>query len=445
MLNEPLLELITAAVDGELSPAETLRLRRELDASAEARAVFARLKSDSARLRALPPVPPPADLHRRVLAAVADVQPQPVPASDRQPLPVPPPATVPFAYHPRNPKAWRWVPAAVAASVLVGVAASSFLFFRQGGERPVARGLRPAAPGGITHPGGNQPGTRDAVPSAPFPHQPGAGTAVAGSAVPTDGANPAEAVAVAPAPRSARPDLLGGALQPETRFDRVELRIPFLKPLAEFDREDTRQLLAEELALDPAFRIDLFARNPARAVELFRTAAGASHVHLRVDATAQAHLQKRSTNAVVIYTESLTPAELAALFGKLCAEDAKVSPRVFDALHAVPVSSADDRELRVVLGTDPGLFKRPKAEAERHTKPGLDGKPISAGTADHIVKSITAGQGKGGEKSAVLTTWWPLANRTPPLASVELKSYLTNRGDRKPDVVPVMIVIRPAN
>ena len=69
-------------------------------------------------------------------------------------------------------------------------------------------------------------------------------------------------------------------------------------------------------------------------------------------------------------------------------------------------------------------------------------KPISAGTADQIVKSVS---GKPAEKSAVLLTCAPTTARTAPNTSVELKQFLAKRGDRKPNAVPVVIVIRPGN
>src|SRR5262249_57095856 len=77
MIADDLLQLMTAAIDGELTPAEAQRLRRVLADSAEARIVFAKLKADSHRLHTLPRVAPPADLHKRVMARVAAVTPPP--------------------------------------------------------------------------------------------------------------------------------------------------------------------------------------------------------------------------------------------------------------------------------------------------------------------------------------------------------------------------------
>jgi hypothetical protein len=257
-----------------------------------------------------------------------------------------------------------------------------------------------------------------------------------------------DVVAVAPLPRMARPDFLFHQPLPDTRFETVEVRIPFLKPVADFDREDIRIQFADELGLgQEPFRIDVFTRNPVRAVELFREATKASGVNLFVDGNTLTQLQKRSTNASVIYTESLTGAELAALFGKLNAEDAKVSPHVFEMLHATPVSPFDATDLKSVFGVDPGLFKRPADKtAEKIERTPDPTKPLSAGTADQIVKSVLSGPSKPGEKPAVLLTWNLVPGRPIPQGgSAELKQFLAKRGERKANVVPVIIVIRPGN
>ena len=49
------------------------------------------------------------------------------------------------------------------------------------------------------------------------------------------------------------------------------------------------------------------------------------------------------------------------------------------------------------------------------------------------------------EGSAVLLTWSPAQGRTPPATSAELKTFLAKRGERKPNAVPVIIVIRHGN
>ena len=99
----------------------------------------------------------------------------------------------------------------------------------------------------------------------------------------------------------------------------------------------------------------------------------------------------------------------------------------------------DQKTITALLGFDPGLLSDPAVPEK-----GIDSsKPISAGTADHLIKSVTGG--KGSDKSAVMLTWGPPAARTPPASSQELKLFISKRGERKPTAVPVIIVIRPGN
>lgn len=451
MITDDLLQLITAGIDGELTAVETRRLTRLLNSSAEARAVHAQLLTDSKRLSALPRVAPPADLHATVMARIAALTPIPTRLSKLEPRPrVAQPVEVarPLIV-PRHRKVSNWVPVAVAASLLLCVTSGSFLFFNQQNRTASARNVNRPPPNTLKGAGDPEwakwlPAETAQRPSAPLPRE---------HALPHDTAiakNPPvvvpvpDAVALAPEPRSVRPDLLGSRPLPETRFDMVEVRLPFLKPLAAFTGEEAQEQLAKELSRDPAYRIDLFSRNPVRAVELLREASKAAGVTLFVDGNTLTALQKRTVGATVVYTESLTPQELAMLFAKLSAEDAKVSPHAYDSLHATAVSPVDGSDLRSTLGFDPGLFKRPAVEkTERATDPN---KPLSSGTADQIVKSVLTGQGKPVEKTAVLLSWNLVPGR--PIAqanSAELKQFVGKRGERKAGMVPVMIVIRPGN
>jgi hypothetical protein len=429
MIADEVLHLMTAGVDGELSRPEAERLRRLLDDSAEARAVFAKLKTDSDRLRKLPPVAPPANLHARVMAKIAALPHQTLsePARGRAPR-----------------ESRHWVPVVLAASLLLGVAGSSFWFFIN--DNDTAKGKPRSAPGALD--GSSDPAWAMSLPadgirppSAPMPQERNGSEVVRNDSRP-----PVEvhSVAIAPEPRTPDRDLIGALPRPKIpAFEFAEVRVPFLRSLADFEREDVRKQLSDELGRDPAFRIDLFTRDSARAVAAFQTAAKSSGLTVHADATTMNHLKKGQAGAAVVYTDSLTAEELAALFTKLNAADAKVSPRVFDVVHAAPVGRADETEIRGVLGTDPGLFKR--ALPERGAKELEKGASVSAGTADQIVKSIAAGQGKPGEKGAVLLTWTPGNLRTPPAMSKELASYLAKRGERKPNAVPVLIVIRYGN
>jgi hypothetical protein len=128
------------------------------------------------------------------------------------------------------------------------------------------------------------------------------------------------------------------------------------------------------------------------------------------------------------------------LFAKLNAEDARISPRLFDSIHATPVAKQDETELRSILGVDVGLLKRATPTSDRKETVPDSSKSISSGTADQIVKSIA-----GGQKSAMLMTWAPSNLRAMPASSAELKSFLSKRGERPANAVPVIIVIRHGN
>lgn len=459
MMTDEQLSLITTAVDGELSPAETLCFRRLLDSLPDARTFYVRLKADSDRLRNLPQTLPPANLHQRVMAGIAAVTPSPSSASTplpRHPVNRPCPAeqtTLPFPAQKRQSR--RWIPVAVAASLLLAISGSSFLFFSQTGRKTTNVARNSNRPPPATHSGAADPEwakwlpfDSEQVPVAPTPNIAAQQTEPrvalndpSISVKPTHPMNPV-AIEIAPEPRSTlNPNILGSELRSETPpLDHIRVRVPFLKPLTDFDREDTRQQFAEELTKEPSFRIDVFTRNMPRSVEWFCAAAKTAGVTITVDPSTLERVNKGQVHSVVIYTESLTSRELADLFAKLNTEDAKVSPRVFDVIHAMPIVSIDQEALRSILGVDPGLNKRSSQE-----KGSDSGKPISAGTADQIVKNLTTGQGKNSEKSALMMTWLPTAARTIPASSAELKQFLLKRGERKPNAVPVAIVIRHAN
>jgi hypothetical protein len=260
------------------------------------------------------------------------------------------------------------------------------------------------------------------------------------------------AVAIAPPPRPAQHDLIAAPLLPPIPpFDLIQVKVPFLRAVAELEREDTQQELRDQLAADFPYRFDLFVRDTARGVDVFRNAAKAAGLTVFADAGTLDKLKKRQAHAVVVYVECLTRDELADLFAKVSAADMKFTPRVCDSLHATPAVRSDESELKDILGPTVGLYKRPHTSGGAGKPPLLDKKgepkPVSSGTIDTVTKSLTKPASKPGEKPAVLMTWQttrPAIPRTVPGMSNELKQFLARRGDRKPNAVPAIIVIRPA-
>jgi anti-sigma factor RsiW len=453
MLTENAKALIAAAVDGELNPAETHRFRRLLDTSAEASALYDRLKADSERLRNLPTAVPPANLLQRVMAKVAALTPPPGTLSSPKHSPGTQPGRKPSLIQEfseaRSRSTRPWIPIAIAASLLIVVSASSFLFFNRASGKSNSLARNPdRAPAATRNDAADSdwskwlPPENDPHPIAPTPTPKRRTETKMAQSDDVEASKPPverRAVAIAPEPRPGHnPDLIASELRPEIQMGLVRPRIPFLKVLTDFELEDTRLQFVDELGRDPAFRIDVFTNRLPRGVECFRNAAKTSGLNVYVDSTTLDRVNKNQLNSVVVYIECLDAKELAELFGKLCTEDAKISPRIFDAIHATPVLEDDQKALKAVLNIEPGLFKRPAPDKA----PDL-GKPISAGTADQIVKSLTTG--KGSEKSAILMTWLPAAGRTLPASSAELKQFLLKRGERKTSAVPVIIVIRHGN
>ena len=102
MITEDQLQLITAAIDGELSDREIIRLERLLGDSTEAQVIHDKLKADRDRLRNLPIVPHPVDLHARVMAGI-------------EPLAIAPVCRLETPRHSTR-KTWPWAPVAIAAT-----------------------------------------------------------------------------------------------------------------------------------------------------------------------------------------------------------------------------------------------------------------------------------------------------------------------------------------
>ena len=98
-------ELISAALDGALSPGQRKELDAHLAACPECAALYKELSALHAALEDLPPVEPPADLKARIMEAVAAEKVVPFPPKRND----------------RLPHRWRWLAsAAVLAIVLLG-------------------------------------------------------------------------------------------------------------------------------------------------------------------------------------------------------------------------------------------------------------------------------------------------------------------------------------
>ncbi|MCU0702850.1 MAG: hypothetical protein MUF18_02550 [Fimbriiglobus sp.] len=409
MLTEPEQLLITAAVDGELSPAEAKEFDRLLAAKPVAARLYRRLKADAARLAALPRHPAPSDLARRVMARVRPVAPA------RKP----------------TPRGRSFLPYLVAASLFVGAVGGSFLFFRGNPiQTEQAQQNRPSPEPSVRVP--HTPA--DTTASA----KPGRGEDGVSKPADNDGAfaklpaeEPKAEVLVQAPPKAMTPEekeLFGAGLMVESKpLRQVEPVVPMVLSGLEFHKEEPQARMKAELDREGGFRLNLFSKNTPAAAEQVAAAARSVGVNLFVEGQTAERIKKPLSLPYAVYVENLTAAELAALLGTLSKQVNEQSrpETILGTAHFVPADVQEQKDLKELLGLD---WMLPRAKA--------DGKAVSDGTLKELVASVK----KPGEKAAVLVTYAAKLNagKTP-----EVKQFADKRGDRKPGTVPLLVVIRP--
>jgi len=405
-------ELLTTAVDGELTPGQSQAFLRLLKAKPEATTLFCTLKADAESLRArvLPPIPV-----SQVAAVLGRIRPT---MSPRRPAPTR--RTLVLQY-------------AVAASVFFTLCSASFWVFtardRREQDKVQIRRL-PVIDTTTATPERDSFAIAHSEPKLPEPKPP---------VLPDENPLPKEVIAqkpvepeTAPAPRSAIGDVVGsGIIENPKPLTEVRLRLPFLTDATEFDTADVQARLKLEFALDPAFRLDLFSKNSTAALEMLQAAAKQAGVGVTVDAKTQDLLNKKVPISVGFYLEGMTAPELGLFFGAIGKSlQSAAKPLPLASAHLVPVGATEYRDLKELLGVDliPQRIGRPIGEP----------KPISADTLGKVTGAVK----KTGEKSGVVVAYSPANARSNPAQSKEVKAFLDKRPERKPGTIPLLIVIR---
>jgi len=412
--NESELELLTAGVDGELSRRETAELRELLANRPEAVALFAELQRDAAGVRDLSKAIAPENLASAILSQ----------------LPIIVPSTL-KRYTPNRRSAW--MPTAIVASVLFTVSSGSYLFFNVQEQRAVAKGIREQLPFVPPNVPADEP-DHDSIVVAkakPGPRPP----QISGKPGPETERPFAENLAqtpnveTAPLPRLAGGDLVGaGILDHIKPLIGAEIRLNPIIDAAEFGAMDIQAFLIKELQRDPAFRLDLFSRSPASGLEALQRAAKSAGLAITIDARTQDLLNRKVSVAVALYTEALTPAEIAALLAELAKQLKNTSPVPIGNTHLVPAGAVETREIREIFGVDLNPAKVAKA---------TDPKPLSADTLNKVTSAV-----KKNDKPAIVSVYLPSQMRTPQAQSKEVKDYLARKADRKPGTVAMLFVVR---
>lgn len=400
MLSPQELELLTARVDGEMTPRQRRRVGRLLERSREARQVLRQLQEDARQIRQLPLVPAPIDLSDSVLTIIKR---RATPAAPRR-LPAAPPARVPM-----------WVGLASAAAVLLVVGFGSYVIHLD--ENPPV----PAGPA-MAHNKNKDEKKAPVVPRTTPPDE----------ALDEDPLPP-EKIATTfdpPPPAKGEPDrappfkdptpapnpvvLASGGNDAVGKFESVDAALPTVWKLHDLDKGDQAARLRAELRTSSAFRVEVLARDGTRSFDRLRAALQAKNVGLTFDPTVAGRLKRTLWKTdYAVYLENVTPADVveiltAAGVADRQAADKKPGEQRFDGGVVVKAMAQPDRRALVaLLGLDP-VSTRPTKAAE---KPEL----------------------------AAYVTWFAAVG---PKRPDELKRYLDGRTAEKPGTIQVYLVLR---
>jgi hypothetical protein len=446
MLDECYYQLLSAYVDGELTPRQRAEALRLLEQSTEAREWLRRLQQDAAALRQLPRRKVNRDLSVPVLQIIAERRLKPGrrrrAAIERGSWNLP---------------AWAGFSAAAAALLLVAVG-SYFYFTAAFNEKPDNAALAQRQKT-------QQPETTPKERSTPSPQESQA-TVAARSAEPELIPSPAleaepkqpEAVAETEPSRTpdsailAAPDPVAGM----EMFQAAKVTAPQIFKLLDLEQSTSRQRLLETLQKEPAYRMESPCKDSIKAFDRLKTALSAQGIGLILDQTAQARLgvpaqlARRRTH-FVIYLENITPEELASLLRQTAGEDRKAEAKKkgdgqLDAVVLNPLTDADRQELCRLLGVKGSRLPDPPAGPL-----GVDlHKPVSDKTSDQIANALTGKSGmprpeagkttaKPPERLALVLPYNPVRPRPD---SAEIKRFLTSRKPLRPGTVQVLLVLR---
>jgi hypothetical protein len=420
-------ELLTAAIDGELTPVERKTARRMLRESEAARVLYAQLKADAGRVKKLPRVPAPAELADNVMTVINDraIRPTPLPPSRNR------------AHRFNWGRLPIWSNIAAAAGVLVAITLGSYLYFTASDRYYASLNQRTTAslPPVKASDEGAGPANAERGPE-PRDHRPDFGTEVAQ-------ANPSQEPEIGPSPHLAKVDIDTAPPRdmPEIEpFNPEKIRLSYLARMEDLPADaDARKKLAIEMKKDELIRLDLFCESPGKAYDHVVAALKGRGITTVTDRHAHERLTKNLPTELMIFTEAMTPDEVAQLMTALGAEDRKSGGGLFDTLVAAPFLVQDLEKLGKLLGAPNFMSKLPKGKLNIDIR-----KPLPEGTAQHVANSLS---GMGGssraskpEQMAVVVAYSPTNGN--PTQSREIKQFLERRGERKAEAKPLMLVLK---
>ena len=427
MLPDRVKRLLTAAVDGELDQVERRALQKVLQQSEDARRLHKQLKRDAGILRDLPRQGLPPHFSCNVLQAIGasvHVTPSIIGNSPKR-------FTMPL-----------WANLAAAAAVMMAVCAGTYMVIvlNEQEKAAVANGqnkkpdpeLIAAPTPDVLAPPALAKGTTHDTP--PVPDEP--------PVKPVD-------VAVGPKPEDPRvvepgsSDVLFRPFIPRLDMFATVSAADLPPVFSVRDLDDAKsQAFHDSLNRNDALHLDLFCRDTTRAFDRLQAMMKARGQKLSVDAVAQERFNRKLKTHYLFFTETMTADEVAKLFHALAIEDKKEG--AFEKLVVKPLSGDSQKTLSLLLGVDAKLFQpRKPTSAIDPTKPLSDGTAKDLAAALNGRKTNPAAPGsaaKPTEHSVLVLSFNPI--RPNPASSKEVKQFLEQRKDCKPNAVPVLIVLR---
>jgi hypothetical protein len=434
MLPDRWTQLLTAYVDGVLSARERRAVERYVQESPEARSLLEQLQRDADRLRRLPRRQLGPEFAGQVLRAIEERAFPPI-----RPVQVPRVAGL------------RWNRFVVAAAVLLAVGGGSFLYWASSpederGHTAATQRVRPR-PTFPQEPDGRK---RPAVAAATSP-DPASSEPADTAPTPNDGepGKPAEPTRddksrVANAPS---PDVGGDALVVaptpvmELFPELADLRLALVFHMRELEQGTLKKRLHELLHQETTCRIEMSCLVSRLALDRLHAAFLSQGVRLVVDQAALDRLQRRLQTNYVLYTENVTPDELAQVLQRLSQDDRKAEAKrrgdgQFERVVVNRIQPGDHQELSKLFGVDPTKLQPPRPK----TPLGVDlRKPLADQTADQVVKSLK-GQGTPTERLAIVLPYNPVRPR--PASSKEVKLFLDSRKELRAGTVQTILVLR---
>lgn len=320
-MSRKLSKILTAYVDGELSPRQRRAVRRYLTRSLKARKLVRALKRDARQLQTVNWPTLNRDLSDTILDQIK---------------------TLPefqFAVAANRRRSFAWAPRwSAAAAVLLAVGLTSYLYFAQ--------------PTGETSPVAQTPPGSDTTSVEPLP-----------AALGQPEAEPLEA------PRRSNTDVFAfpNLKVPQVRLAQVQ--VPSIFELSNLQKPADADHFKHDLRQTPVSRLDLFTLGSTRGLDKLRGACKAEGIDVRIDAAAEEFVMRGLERTWAVYIENIRPEEAARLLARLSADDKKVGHFQTAVLAA---TTAED--MAGVLG---GTGKELAPPSQRPVDQGTAGEILS--------------------------------------------------------------------